>query len=127
MPQLPIIWSGELEPIIRRCKPVYTIDNPSALANALPTLLDMVKSGWVIETGSKEWTQYKGESLANLFSIVVVVNGTMTSILLHSDIDTVKRRARHHDELVERRHNIPNTNGRAILPRENNTSDCFNE
>ena len=92
MLQLPIIWS-EPEPIIRRHKPVYTIDNPSALANALPTLLDMVESGWTAETGSREWVQYKGEKLAKSLSIVVIVNGAKTSILLHRDIDTIRKRA----------------------------------
>jgi len=89
--QLPIIWLGEPEPIIRRHKPVYTIDNPSALANSLPTLLDMIESGWVVETGSKEWAQYRSKSLAKWPSIIVVVNGTTTSILLHRDIEILIR------------------------------------
>ena len=91
MPRLPIIY---LELEICRHKPVYTIDNPSVLANVLPTLLDMIKSGWIVKTGNREWVQYMGESLANWLRIAVVVKGTMTSVLLYSDIDTVKERIR---------------------------------
>ena len=59
------------------------IDNPTALANALPILMDMIKNGWVVEVGRKEWVRYRGEELAGWFNSVIIINGTTTSVLLY--------------------------------------------
>jgi len=71
------------------------IDNPTALVNALPTLISMIKDGWVVEDGGKEWVRYRGEELAGelavRFRFVVIINGITTGVLLYNDDDRVRR------------------------------------
>ena len=71
------------------------IDNPTALVNALPTLISMIKDGWVVEDGGKEWVRYRGEELAGelavRFRFVVIINGITTGVLLYNDGDRVRR------------------------------------
>jgi len=67
--------------------PLCVIDNPTALANALPILIDMIEGGWVVEVGRKEWVRYRSkelaEELAGWFRLIVIINGITTSILLY--------------------------------------------
>jgi hypothetical protein len=67
------------------------IDNPTALVNALPTLINIIEDGWVVEVGGKEWVRYRGEELAVQFRFVVIINGIITSVLLYNDGDRVRR------------------------------------
>ena len=71
------------------------IDNPTALVNALPTLISMIEDGWVVEVGGKEWIQYRGEKLAGelavRFRFVVIINGIITGVLLYNDGVRVRR------------------------------------
>jgi TolB-like protein len=63
------------------------INKPTALVNALPTLINMIKDGWVTEIGRKEWVRYRVEGLVGEFAVwfrfVVVINGITTSVLLY--------------------------------------------
>jgi len=69
------------------------IDNPTALANALPTLINMIEDGWAVEVGRKEWVRYRGEELAGeWFKFVVIINGITTGVLLYSDGNRVRRK-----------------------------------
>jgi len=77
-----LLGKALLHELLKR-EPLCVIDNPTALANALPTLIDMIEDGWVVEVGRKEWVRYRGEELVGWFRLVVIVNGAITGVLLY--------------------------------------------
>ena len=77
-----LLGKALLHELLKR-EPLCVIDNPTALVNALPTLINMIEGGWVVEVGRKEWVRYRGEELVGWFRLVVIVNGAITGVLLY--------------------------------------------
>jgi len=81
-----LLGKALLHELLKR-EPLCVIDNPTALANTLPTLINMIEDGWVVEVEKKERVRYRGEELAwelvGWFRFVVIINGITTSVLLY--------------------------------------------
>jgi hypothetical protein len=65
----------------------FVINNPSALINALPILLEMISGDWYVAWGSKEHTRSLGRLLMrqhdNVLGDVFIIDGATLSIMIY--------------------------------------------
>jgi len=86
-PRQEVLFGKALLRDLLKRESLCVIDNPTALVNALPTLINMIEDGWVVEVGRKEWVRYRSKELAEEFAVwfrfVVIINGITTGVLLY--------------------------------------------